>query len=83
MGIAEELAANVIQTHFDSLDKETIERAKWRMIDAIGCLIDGANGPGCRMMVDLVKKWRGAEESTILVHGVQAPYHIMKQWSIA
>jgi hypothetical protein len=25
------------------------------------------------MVVDLVKEWGGTEESTILVHGVQAP----------
>jgi len=75
MSIAEELAANIARTRFESLDKETVERAKWRMIDAIGCLIAGANAPGCRMLVDLVKKWGGAEESTILVHGFKAPSH--------
>jgi 2-methylcitrate dehydratase PrpD len=75
MSIADELTAHVVQTRFESLDKETIERAKWRMIDAIGCLIAGANAPGCRMMLDLVKKWGGAKESTVLVHGVKAPSH--------
>jgi hypothetical protein len=37
MSIAEEFVANVVRTRFESLDKETIERAKWRMIDASLC----------------------------------------------
>ena len=46
MSVAEELAANVVQTGFDAIDERSIERAKWRLIDAMGCLMGGANGPG-------------------------------------
>jgi 2-methylcitrate dehydratase PrpD len=73
MSIAEELAANVVQTRFESLDEETVERAKWRIIDALGCLMVGANAAGCRELVELIRKWGGAEESTILVHNVKGP----------
>ena len=45
------------------------------MIDVMGCLIAGANAPGCRMIVDLVKKWGGKKESTILTHGGKVPAH--------
>ncbi len=73
MSVTEELVANVVGTHFDSIDKTSVERAKWRIVDAIGCLIAGANAAGCREMAELVRKWGGAEESTILVHGIKAP----------
>jgi len=75
MRLIEELARNVLKTRFDSFEKETVEQAKNRIIDVVGCLIAGANGPGCRMMADLVKRWGGAKESTILVHGIKAPAH--------
>jgi 2-methylcitrate dehydratase PrpD len=73
MSIAEELAANVVQTRFESLDKETVERAKWRVIDSMGCLMAGADAAGSRALVELIKKWGGAEEATILVYNVKGP----------
>lgn len=73
MSIAEELAANVVRTRFESLDKETVERAKWRIIDSMGCLMAGANAAGCRELVELIRRWGGAPESTVLVHNVKAP----------
>lgn len=75
MSIIQELARNVLETRFESFDKETVEHAKNRIIDVIGCLIGGATAPGCKMIVDLVKEWGGKEESTILVHGGKAPAH--------
>jgi len=75
MSIIEELVGNVLETRFESFEGELVEQAKNRIIDVVGCLIAGANAPGCRMMVDLVKKWGGAKESTIFVHGGKAPAH--------
>jgi len=75
MDISRQFAANVVQTSFKSLDELTISRARWRVLDAIGCLISGANAAGCKAMLTLVKQWGGAAESTVLVHGVKAPAH--------
>lgn len=75
MGIMEELVRNILEIRFESFDQETVEQAKYRIIDVIGCLIGGSNAPGCKMMVDLVKKWGGEKKSTILVYGVKAPAH--------
>jgi 2-methylcitrate dehydratase PrpD len=75
MDISHEFAANVVKTTFNSLDEITISRARVRILDAIGCVIAGANAAGCQAMLALVKKWGGAPESTVLVHGVKAPSH--------
>ncbi len=58
MSIIEEMVRNALGIRFESFDDETVEQAKNRMIDVMGCLIAGANAPGCRTMVDLVKKWK-------------------------
>jgi hypothetical protein len=34
----------------------TIERAKWHILDVIGCLIAGANAAGCQGMLNLFKQ---------------------------
>ena len=73
MGTTEELVANVVGTRFDSIDRTSIERAKWRIIDCLGCLMAGASAAGCREMAELVGKWGGAGESTVLVHGIKGP----------
>jgi 2-methylcitrate dehydratase PrpD len=75
MDISHQFAANVVKTGFNSLDELTISRARWRVLDAIGCLIAGADAAGCKAMLTLVKQWGGAAESTVLVHGVKAPAH--------
>ena len=75
MTVSEQLVENILQTQFDSLGKEVVDSAKNRIIDAVGCLIAGANAAGCLMVVDLVREWGGAGESTILVHGGRGPAH--------
>jgi 2-methylcitrate dehydratase PrpD len=75
MGISEQFAANVVKTGFNSLDELTVSRARWRVLDAVGCAIAGADAAGCKAMLTLVKQWGGAAESTVFVYGVKAPAH--------
>jgi 2-methylcitrate dehydratase PrpD len=71
--IINDLARNIVKTDYNAFDKETIEQAKKRIIDIVGCLIGGANGGGCAGMRDLIKDWGGKEQATILIHGGKAP----------
>jgi 2-methylcitrate dehydratase PrpD len=73
MNISQQIASNIVKTNYDSLNEVTIERVKWRILDAIGCLIAGANAPGCHEMLAIVKQWGGNDESTILAHGGKVP----------
>lgn len=73
MNVTQEIAAHVAQTAFGAIPDDTVKWAKWRVIDSVGCLIAGANAAGCRETADLVRKWGGAPESTILIHGIKAP----------
>lgn len=75
MSIIAEMIRNVLETPFEAFDQLTLDRAKDRIIDVIGCLIGGANASGCSMIVDLVREWGGRKESTILVHGGKVPAH--------
>jgi 2-methylcitrate dehydratase PrpD len=69
------LAANVLDTRFEDFDQTTLDNAKSRIIDVIGCLIAGAKADGNSALVDLVKGWGGREEATILAHGGKVPVH--------
>ncbi|HSW58441.1 MAG TPA: MmgE/PrpD family protein [Dehalococcoidales bacterium] len=67
------LARNVVATQFQSLDKETVRKAKLRILDAIGCAFAGVRAAGSDMLLELVKMWGGAGESTLLSYGGKFP----------
>lgn len=71
----EEIIVNVLETRFENFDHTSVENAKSRMIDVVGCLIGGANAPGNSALVHLIKDWGGKEDATILIHGGKAPAH--------
>ena len=71
----EELSANILDTRFENFDQATLDNAKSRIIDVVGCLIAGANAAGNPALIDLVKEWGGKEEATILIHGGRVPAH--------
>jgi len=71
----EALSANVLDTRFQDFDHATIENAKNRIIDVLGCVIGGARAEGNGELVNLIRDWGGKEEATILVHGGKAPAH--------
>ena len=75
MSVSETLASNVVNTRFEDLSPQNVDRAKTRILDAVGCLIGGANAAGCGQMLNLVKQWGGAPEAHVLVHGISAPAH--------
>jgi 2-methylcitrate dehydratase PrpD len=75
MSVVAELVKNVLETSFKQFDPVEVDRARSKLIDVVGCIIGGANAPGCSMLIDLVEEWGGKKEGTILVHGIKVPLH--------
>jgi len=75
MSVVAELVKNVLETSFEQFDPAEVDRARSKLIDVVGCIIGGANAPGCSMLIDLVAEWGGNKEGTILVHGIKVPLH--------
>jgi len=73
MDIIERLVRNVLNTEFENLPKESIEITKLAILDTIGCIIAGAEAPGCGSLREQVLEWGGKEESTIWVSGNKVP----------
>jgi 2-methylcitrate dehydratase len=69
----EALAANVTGTQYENLDTATIELAKNRIIDVLGCIIGGANAPDNKELTDLVRQSGGQRESTVMIFGQRIP----------
>ena len=69
----EQLLANVLNTSYENFDRESVERAKHRIIDVLGCAMGGLNAYGNLALIELVKGWGGKKEASILLDGAMAP----------
>jgi 2-methylcitrate dehydratase PrpD len=75
MSVIAELIRNVLETPFERFSPDEVERARAKLLDVTGCMIGGAKGPGCSMLLDLVSEWGGLQEGMILAHGIKVPLH--------
>jgi 2-methylcitrate dehydratase PrpD len=73
MSIIEKMVGNLLATRFEDLDADTVAYAKLRIADTLGALVGGVKSSGSDMMLDIVKTWGGARESTILAAGGKWP----------
>ena len=71
--VIQALSANIVETQFSDFDTPTIELAKNRIIDVLGCIIGGANASGNKELMDIVRQSGGRKESTIMVFGQRMP----------
>ena len=67
------LARNVVETSYDRLPGEVVKSAKLGFLDTVGVLVAGSKSAGCEAVIELVKEWGGAGESTVLIHGGKVP----------
>jgi len=70
---AQQLAGFAAQTRYEDLPSEVIECAKMSILDTLAVTIAGSSQAGIGEVVNLVRGWGGAEESTILLHGGKVP----------
>jgi 2-methylcitrate dehydratase PrpD len=73
ISVIQALSANIVETQFSDFDTATIELVKNRIIDVLGCAIGGANAPGNKALIDLVRQQGGQKESTVMIFGQKIP----------
>jgi 2-methylcitrate dehydratase PrpD len=71
--VLDKIIANVLGTRFEDLDEFTLENAKDRIMDTVGCLIGGAADPSNPELVRLIMDHGGKPEATILMYGGKVP----------
>ena len=69
----ERLAANVLDTRYENIDKDTLETTKYRIIDTLGCLIGGSSDTGNPELLKWLKEKGGKKEATVLIYGDKLP----------
>jgi 2-methylcitrate dehydratase PrpD len=69
----EALSNNVLKTRFEDLELAVVNNTKRRILDMIGCGIGGSNAPGNAVLAEMVGKWGGKGNATLLGYGYKAP----------
>ncbi|MDE1761593.1 MAG: MmgE/PrpD family protein [Candidatus Micrarchaeota archaeon] len=69
MSIAEEIAKYVHSVGYSDIDSETVQNAKRRIIDTVGCAIGAAKEPPIRIAMKTLQDTKGSYYSTILGTG--------------
>ncbi len=69
----DKIIANVLETRFENFDKFTLQNAKDRIMDTVGCLIGGAADPSNPELARLIMDYGGKPEATILMYGGKVP----------
>jgi len=65
--------SNVLDAKLEDIESDTLQNAKDRVLDTVGCLIGGAGESSNPEFVRLIKDHGGKPEATILMYGGKAP----------
>lgn len=71
--LTEHVAAHLESARFASLDERTLGRAKQRVLDSIGNIAAGRRATGSSSVLELLARWGGASEATMLTTSTRLP----------
>jgi 2-methylcitrate dehydratase PrpD len=60
-------------TKYENLPEAAVESAKREVLDSLATALGGSTKPGVAELVDMVKEWGGAEQSTVIAYGFRCP----------
>ncbi len=66
MSVTRDLADFVVNTSYEDLPGEVIERAKLCILDWLGCALAGSLEPPAKIITSIIEKTGGREESTVI-----------------
>lgn len=73
MNPSEIMAKHIVETQYEDLPDEAIERCKLRMLDSTGTMAAGIHCPGVDGSMDYFKSIGGSEEATVFYRGDKLP----------
>lgn len=77
--IIDRLVNHALDTPFESFSEATLDAAKMRLIDAMGCAVSGAEGAGNQAVLEVVRALGGAPQASLVASGekLALPYAAM------
>jgi hypothetical protein len=75
METEQRLARYAVKARYQDLPAKPLTIARRLTLTIAGTVIAGSKAEGCEAVVDQVRRWGGAGEATVLVHGGKVPAH--------
>ncbi len=73
MDAISEFTNNFLETKFNNLSSAAIQAVKNEILDSLATAIGGFSASGIMELVDIVREWGGAEQSTVIGYGIKCP----------
>ena len=74
MEYTKKIAENIINTRYEDLPVEVIEKIKRHILDILGVMLPSSKlEKGCQALAELAKEGGGKEESTLIGFGGKVP----------
>ena len=71
--ITEQIAEYAANLKYEDLTEDAIARAKVRLLDSLGVICAGQNGPGNDAYLDIARHNGGAQDASVFVYGDKLP----------
>jgi 2-methylcitrate dehydratase PrpD len=68
-----EFVKHFTATRYDDLPKAVVAAVKQEILDSLATALGGSSKAGVGELVDMVKEWGGAKQSTVIAHGFKCP----------
>ncbi len=66
MGLAQEIARHIVHADLSQVPREVIEKAKYSILDGIGCGLYGLEFEATKILSQLAQEWNGRPEASLL-----------------
>jgi 2-methylcitrate dehydratase PrpD len=68
-------AKHAVKTKYENIPVEVVEVTRKHILDYVANTIGGGTRPGCVEIIELLKRWGGRKEATVLGYGYKIPAH--------
>ncbi len=73
MAAINEFVKHFVKTRYENLPPTAVEAVKKEVLDSLATALGGSTKEGVGELVDMVKEWGGAKQSTVIAHGFKCP----------
>ena len=73
------LVKHICGVRFSDLPEEVIASTRLAVLDTLGVILAGSSVPGCRVLINYLRRWGGRSESTVAVWGDHLPCGLAAQ----
>ncbi len=68
-----EFVKHFINTRYEDIPADAVAAVKKEVVDSLATALGGSSKAGVKELVDMVKEWGGAKQSTVIAYGFKCP----------